>query len=139
LTASTEEILDRSRTIAVVGMSAHEGRAPHDVPMAMARFGYTVVPVNPTVTEIDGLRAYPSLAEVPVPVDFVDVFRPADEAPEITRQSVAIGAGAVWLQLGLRSEEARLIAEEAGIDYVEDHCMAVERARFGIDKRETRG
>jgi uncharacterized protein len=139
LTARTEEILDRSRTVAVVGMSAHEGKEAHDVPMVMAHFGFTVVPVNPMVTEIDGLRAYPSLAEVPEHVDLVDVFRPADEAPEITRQAVAIGAGAVWLQLGLRSEEAHRIAEEAGIDYVEDHCMAVERARFGIDQREAPG
>jgi predicted CoA-binding protein len=65
----------------------------------------------------------------------VEVFRPAAEAPEIARQAVAIGARALWLQLGIKSDEARRIAEAAGLDYVEDHCMGVERARYQIDKR----
>jgi predicted CoA-binding protein len=135
MSASPEEILRRSTTIAVVGMSTHEGKASHDVPLAMAAHGFTIIPIHPTATEIAGLRAYPRLTDVPVPVDMVDVFRPDDEAPEIAREAVAVGAGALWLQLGLTSAEARGIAEEAGLDYVEDHCMAVERARSGIDKR----
>ena len=135
MSASPEEILRRSTTIAVVGMSTQEGKAGHDVPLALAAHGFTIIPIHPTATEIAGLRAYPRLTDVPVPVDMVDVFRPADEAPEIAREAVAVGAGALWLQLGLTSAEARGIAEEAGLDYVEDHCMAVERARSGIDKR----
>ena len=135
MSASTEDILRRSTTIAVVGMSTQEGKASHDVPLALAAHGFTVIPVHPGVGEIAGLTAYDRLADIPGPVDMVDVFRPADEAPDIARQAVAIGAGALWLQLGLTSAEARAIAEGAGLDYVEDHCMAVERARFGIDKR----
>ena len=135
MSASTEEILRRSTTIAVVGMSTSEGKASHDVPLAMAAHGFTIIPVHPTATEIAGLPAYHRLTDIPVPVDMVDVFRPAQEAPEIAREAVALGAGALWLQLGLTSGEARRIAEEAGLDYVEDRCMAVERARSGIDKR----
>ncbi len=135
MTASTEDILRRSTTIAVVGMSDHEGKPSHDVPLALAAHGFTVIPVHPGADQIAGLTAYPTLADIPGPVDVVDVFRPTDEAPGIALQAVAIGAGALWLQLGLTSDEARAIAEGAGLDYVEDHCMAVERARFGIDKR----
>jgi uncharacterized protein len=133
--ASPEEILRRSTAIAVVGMSTHEGKSSHDVPMAMAARGFTIIPVHPTATEIGGLTAYHHLADIPVAIDMVDVFRPADEDPEIAREAVAVGAGALWLQLGLTSVEARAIAEAGGLDYVEDRCMAVERARAGIDKR----
>jgi predicted CoA-binding protein len=82
-----------------------------------------------------GERAYKLLSDVPERVDVVDVFRPSAEAPEVVRQAIAIGARAVWLQQGIVSADARRIAENAGIDYVEDHCMAVEAALHRIDKR----
>jgi predicted CoA-binding protein len=93
-----------------------------------------VLPVNPHVTEIWGERSYPSLADVPEPVELVNVFRPSAEAAEAVRQAVAIGAKAVWLQQGIVSAEGRRIAEEAGIDYVEDLCIAVERARNALTR-----
>jgi predicted CoA-binding protein len=92
------------------------------------------MPVNPYATTVLGERSYRVLTDVTEPVDVVEVFRPSEEAPDIARGAVAIGAKALWLQTGLRSEEAREIAEEAGLLYVEDRCMAVDRAHFGITK-----
>ncbi len=131
---SPQEILEQSETIAVVGASANPAKAAHSVPAALQAAGFRIIPVNPTADEVLGERSYARLEDVPEPVDVVEVFRPAEEAPGIVRAAIAAGARAVWLQLGLRSEEARRLAEEAGIDYVEDHCMGVERSRFGITK-----
>jgi predicted CoA-binding protein len=83
-----------------------------------------------------GDRAFATLLDIEEPVDVVQVFRPPDEAPEIARQAVKIGAKVLWLQLGITSDEARKIAEDAGIDYVEDRCMEQESRRFGISKDE---
>lgn len=129
------EILERSRTIAVVGMSTDPAKAAYSVPAALQAAGFRIVPVNPNAAEILGETAYASLADVPDPVDVVEVFRPAEEAPDVARQAVQIGAKAVWLQEGIRSGEARRIAKEAGLDYVEDRCMGVERSLHGIVKR----
>ncbi|MBV8932960.1 MAG: CoA-binding protein [Kutzneria sp.] len=126
------ELLTSARTIAVVGLSTHPFKAAHSVPAAMQAAGYTIVPVHPTAREILGQRAYRSLLDVPTKIDIVEVFRPADEAPAIAEQAVRVGAGALWLQLGLRSDQARRIAIEGGLRYVEDRCMAVERANRGI-------
>ncbi len=129
------EILERSRTIAVVGMSTDPAKAAYSVPAELQAAGFRIVPVNPNATEILGETAYASLADVPDPIDVVEVFRPAEEAPGVARQAVEIGAKAVWLQEGIRSAEARRIAKEAGLDYVEDRCMGVERSLRGIVKR----
>lgn len=134
--AEPKDVLERYSTVAVVGMSADPEKSANGVPHALAAHGFRVIPVNPSHDEIDGLRSYPSLSDVPEPVEVVEVFRPAEEAPEIARQAVAVGAKALWLQLDLRSPEAREIAESAGLDYVEDRCMAVERALNRIDKRD---
>lgn len=123
-----QQILSEARVIAVVGASRDPDKAAHRVPLQMQRHGWRIIPVNPHVDELFGEKAYPSLADIPHPVDLVNVFRPADEAAEVVRQAVAIGAPAVWLQLGIVSPEARRVAEEADIDYVEDRCVAVERA-----------
>src|SRR3712207_825057 len=125
---SPQQILADARVIAVVGASRDPHKAAHSVSLQMLRHGWRIIPVNPYVDEIFGQRAYKTLADVPEPVDLVDVFRPAADAVDVVRQAVAIGAPAVWLQSGIVSAEARRIAEEAGIDYVEDHCLAVERA-----------
>ncbi|MEU2612514.1 CoA-binding protein [Micromonospora sp. NPDC007271] len=131
---SAQQILADSTVIAVVGASRDPGKAAHRVPAEMRRYGWRIIPVNPTVDELFGERAYASLADIPHPVDLVDVFRPAQDAVEVVRQAVAIGAPAVWLQLGIVSAEARRIAEEAGIDYVEDRCLIVERAAAGLTR-----
>ena len=126
------QILADASVIAVVGASRDPRKAAHSVPLQMQRYGWRIIPVNPFVDEIFGQRAYPTLADVPEPVDLVNVFRPAEDAVEVVRQAVAIGAPAVWLQSGIVSAEARRIATQAGVDYVEDHCLAVERAMAGL-------
>jgi hypothetical protein len=129
-----EQILQRARTIAVVGASRDPRKAGGSVPYGLQQRGFRIIPINPYADELFGERVYRSLAEVPVPVDVVDVFRPAADAPEIARQAVAIGAGALWLQLDIRSDEARRIAEAAGLDFVEDRCTAVITALHRIRK-----
>lgn len=116
------DILERARTIVVVGCSRHPNKAAHSVPAAMQGAGYRIVPVNPGADEILGERAYPSLDELPddIEVDLVDVFRPSGQATEVVRRAVDAGAGAIWLQQGIRSPDGRRLAAEAGIPYVED-------------------
>lgn len=126
------ELLERSRTIAVVGFSANAAKPSHRAPMLLVEQGWTVIPVNPTVEEVAGLTCYPSLADIPVPVDLVDVFRPAADCPQVARDAVAIGAKALWLQLGIVSEEARAIAEAAGMDFVEDACAGAIAKRLDL-------
>lgn len=120
------ELLSRARRIAVVGCSASPGKDAHEVPRYLLDKGYDVLPVNPTAPEILGRKAYKTLADVPAPIDMVNVFRPAEEAPAIARAAIDAGAKALWLQLGIRSPEARRIAEEAGLAYVEDRCIRTE-------------
>jgi uncharacterized protein len=122
------EILQESKTIAVVGASRHEEKSAYSVPLQLRLHGWHVIPVNPYAEQIWGEPCYARLAEVPVPVDLVNVFRPSEQAADVVAQAVAIGAKAVWLQQGIVSERGRQIALEAGLDYVEDHCIAVERA-----------
>ncbi|MBM7079532.1 MULTISPECIES: CoA-binding protein [Micromonospora] len=131
---TAQQLLADSAVIAVVGASRDPGKAAHRVPAQMQRYGWRIIPVNPTVDELFGERAYPSLADIAHPVDLVNVFRPARDAVEVVRQAAAIGAPAVWLQLGIVSAEARRIAEAAGMDYVEDRCLIVERAAAGLSR-----
>jgi len=91
-----------------------------------------VIPVNPHADTLFGERVYRTLLEIPEKVDIVDVFRPSADAPEIARQAAAIGARALWLQLDIRSDEARRIASDAGMDYVEDECTAVVASLYRI-------
>jgi predicted CoA-binding protein len=100
----------------------------HSVPLQMLRFGWRIIPVNPFAEEIFGVKAAAALADVGEPLDLVVVFRPARDAVDVVRQAIAIGAPAVWLQTGIISAEARRLATEAGLDYVENRCLAVERA-----------
>lgn len=130
----TERILREFRSIAVVGLSRDPSKAAHAIPARMQRAGYRVIPVNPFVAEVLGEKSYPTLAEVPFSVEVVLVFRPSAEAAAIAKAAVAIGAKALWLQQGIVSEEARHIAEGAGLLYVEDRCIGVERAAHGVVK-----
>jgi predicted CoA-binding protein len=129
------EILTAASTIAVVGASRDPRKAGGSVPYGLQQRGFRIIPINPFADELFGERVYRSLAEVTEKVDVVDVFRPSADAPEIARQAVAIGAGALWLQLDIRSEEARRIAEAAGLDYVEDMCTAVVSSLYRIRKQ----
>lgn len=125
-------VLRRSKVIAVVGISRYRHKEAGRVPMQMQMAGYRIIPVNPFADVLLGEKVYRTLEEIPEPVDLVNVFRPSAETPQVVRQAVAIGAKAVWLQLGISSDEARRIAQEAGIDYVENRCIAVEMARYGL-------
>lgn len=124
------DLLETSTTIAVVGASTDPGKAAHRIPARLLAAGYTVIPVHPTAGEVLGRRAYPTLADVPVPIDIVDVFRPAEEAPGVAEQAVAVGARAVWLQLGIVSPDARAIATNAGLTYIEDLCIGQTTTRL---------
>jgi len=127
---SPEEILRDARTIAVVGASPDPARPSYGVTAYLMRAGYRVVPVNPGADEVLGLPCISSLAELDGPVDLVDVFRRPEHCGEIAREAAAAGAGALWLQLGVVSPEARRIAEEHGMDFVEDECTAIVHRRI---------
>ena len=131
---TSHEILQSARTIAVVGASRDPFKAGGSVPQGLQSRGFRIIPVNPFATELFGERVYKTLLDIPkeIRVDIVDVFRPSHDAPEIARHAVAIGARALWLQLGIRSDEARRIAEKAGLDYVEDECTAVVGSLYRI-------
>ena len=125
-----EEILRAARTIAVVGASPDPSRTSHRVMRYLQRAGYRCIPVNPNADEVLGERCYPSLADLSEPVDLVDVFRRAEYCADVAREAAAIQAPALWLQLGLRSAEARDVAEATGMQYVEDACTAVVHRRL---------
>jgi predicted CoA-binding protein len=122
-------------TIAVVGASASPGKPAFAIPRQLQGLGYRIVPVNPKGGEIHGERVYESLDDVDVPVDVVDVFRPAEETPEIARQAVSAGAKVLWLQEGIVSEEAARIAAEGGLTVVMGICMGHTARRLGISPR----
>jgi predicted CoA-binding protein len=131
---SAQQILAEANVIAVVGASRDPFKPAHTVPLQMLRHGWRIIPVNPFAREVFGVEAVPTLADIGEPVDLVDIFRPAHDAVEVVRQAIAIKAPAVWLQSGIVSAEARRLAEAAGIDYVEDRCLAVERAVGSLTK-----
>ena len=120
------EILREARTIAMVGASPNHARPSNQVMRYLLEQGYDVIPVRPEGCDtVLGVRCVRTLAEIARPIDLVDVFRRPEFTPDVAREAVAAGAGALWLQLGIVSRESRRIAEEAGLDYVEDACMAV--------------
>jgi predicted CoA-binding protein len=121
--------LRAARTVAIVGLSKDPLRPSNFIGFYLKRHGYAIVPVNPRETEILGERSYPSLKDIPFPVDVVDVFRRPDAVPDITRDAVAIGAKALWLQFGVISAEGARIAEDGGLNVIMDRCMKVEHAR----------
>jgi hypothetical protein len=133
------EMLTRFDHLTVVGCSRDPEKEAQGVPARMQRLGYRITPVNPFAEQILGERAYPTLAEAPRPVDIVQVFRPSAEATDVVRQAIAVGASAVWLQQDIRSVEGRQLCLEAGVLYVEDHCMAVDYIRVGIADRRPAG
>lgn len=127
-----KRILDETKTIALVGASSNTARASNFVMtyLKSSVCDYELYPVNPRETEILGFTAYPSLADLPVVPDVVDVFRKADDCPAIAAEAVAVGAKVLWLQLGIVSEEAAAIALAGGLEVVMDRCTKIEHARF---------
>ena len=128
--AYLRDILTTVRTIAVVGASPRPHRPSHGVMRYLLHHGYRVIPVRPQRTEVLGVPCVASLAEIEEPIDLVDVFRNEAAAAGHAREAVEAGAKAFWLQLDLRSPEARAICEEAGLDYVEDECTAIVHRRI---------
>jgi len=128
---TVEKILRTYDTITVVGASNDPAKPANYVPDHMRDHGWKIVPINPRGGTVLGETAYPSLAEAPKP-ELVDVFRPSEQTPDIARQAVAAGATALWLQLHIASDEARRIAEDAGLLYVENRCLIVEQRRLNL-------
>ena len=126
------DLLLDTKVIAVVGLSANPDRPSNQVAWYLHHQGYRLFGVNPRCPEpeVFGVPMYPSLDQVPEPIDLVDVFRRPEHTPGVARDAVAVGARALWLQLGIRSDEARAVATEAGLRYVEDACLKVEHSRL---------
>jgi len=128
--ADLRRILTECRTIAVVGLSAKENRPSHGVARYLQQHGYRIVPVNPRFESVLGERCYARLADIPHPVDMVDVFRRAEEVLPVAQEAVAIGARCLWQQLGIANVEADRVARAAGLDAVMDRCIKIEHARL---------
>ena len=127
---SLRRILKQNHTIAVVGLSAQWFRPSFFAAKYLQQHGYRVIPVNPAYPEILGEKCYPSLLEIPEPVDVVDVFRKPQDVPPIAEEAVRIGANVLWLQIGVIHEDAARRAREAGLEVVMDRCMKIEHARL---------
>ena len=123
-------ILQQYRTIAMVGLSSNPFRPSHFAAIYMLAEGYNVIPVNPREKEILGRRCYPSLRDIPEPVEIVDIFRDPAAVPPIVEEAIEIGAKVVWMQLGVINEDAAQRARESGLEVVMDACVKIEHARF---------
>ena len=129
-TVTIQRIINTAKTIAVVGLSSNELRASNFVGYYLRRHGYSVIPVNPREDTVLGQKSYASLADVPDPIDVVDVFRAPAALPDVAREAVAVGAKALWCQFGVINEEGNQIALDGGLDLVVDRCLKIEHARY---------
>jgi len=143
-----EEILRKFKTIAVVGMSRDNTKPARKVPKYLMSKGYRIIPINPFMEKTLGKKAYPNLLAVPpdIKIDIVEVFRPSEETPQIVKQAIErkkkVGdIKVIWLQEGIKNSESRKLAEEAGIEYIEDRCMykEYERKILGREPQEDMG
>ena len=125
-----QRVLHKAKTIAIVGLSKNELRASYFVGYYLQRHGYRVIPVNPRESEVLGETSFKSLADVPVPVDIVNVFRAPDALPAIAADAVKAGAGGLWCQFTVINEEGARVAKAGGLDVVMDRCIKVEHARY---------
>ena len=125
-----QHILESCHTIAVVGLSSNPLRPSYEIAQFMQRHGYRIIPVNPQEVEVLGEKCYVRLEDIPVKVDCVDVFRRPEFVPEIVDSAIAIGAKAIWLQLGVVDTEAIARAEAAGLLAVQDRCLLIEYKRY---------
>lgn len=124
------QVLQQSKTIAVVGLSSKPERASYQVAAYMQRHGYRIIPVNPRETQVLGEQAYATLGDVPVPIDIVDVFRESNAVPDIVADTIAIGAKVLWLQLDIHHAEAEAQAQAAGITVISDVCIKIAHAEL---------
>ncbi len=124
------ELLVHSKRIAVVGLSDQPSRPSYGVAQYLQRHGYTIVPVNPFVQTVLGEQAYPNLHSIPGPIDIVDIFRRSDQVGPVVDEAIAVGAKAVWMQLGVVDEQAAQRAREAGLAAVVDRCLKIDHARL---------
>ena len=130
-------ILERVKTIAMVGASSNPDKASHGIMQKLQQVGYRVIPVNPRETEILGERSYPSLVDVPERIDIVDVFRRAEDTPAIADEAVTIGAKALWLQTGIANEEAAARAAAGGLAVVMDACIGATHAMLQVPPKQS--
>jgi predicted CoA-binding protein len=129
-TAGLRRILTRYRSIAVVGISANWYRPSYFAAKYMLDHGYRIFPVNPKYPEVLGRKCYPAIADIPEPIDIVDCFRKPEEMVTLAHQAIAKKARVLWMQLGIRNDEAAAIASDAGLDVVMNHCVKIEHARI---------
>ena len=120
------EILEQHQTLAVVGLSTNPKKDAHQVPRYAQSAGYRVVPVNPFAEEILGEKAYPRLEDIPFPIDMVVIFRPSKEVPGVVDEALQTEARAIWMQSGIRHEEAAQRARDAGLKVVQNRCIRTE-------------
>ncbi|HMB79911.1 MAG TPA: CoA-binding protein [Vicinamibacterales bacterium] len=130
-----QRLLTDATTIAVVGASSNPDKASHGIMQKLQSVGYRVIPVNPRETEILGERSYPSLTDVPVHIDIVDVFRRAEDTPAIADEAVKIGAKALWLQTGIVNEDAAARATAGGLAVVMDACIGATHSLLRVPKK----
>jgi uncharacterized protein len=129
LALAGRDLLQRYTRVAMVGLSPNPSRPSYRVAVHLIAYGYEVTPVNPTVDEVLGIPAVPTLADAG-PLEIVDVFRRVEEVPAVVDQAIALGAGAIWLQLGLRDDAAAARAADAGIPFIQDRCIKMEHCRW---------
>jgi len=130
ITPKIIKILEKSKTIAVVGASRNPSKAAHSIPKYLKEHGYTIILVNPKAETILEEKVYPSLAKIPVQVDIVDIFRPSEDTPKVVEEAVKLKPKLIWLQLGIINDKAKEIAEKHGIPFVMDKCMKIEHLRL---------
>src|SRR5512140_3144657 len=130
LDKAKKKVLQETKSIAIVGVSADDTKSSYEVAYYMREFGYTVYPINPKLTEWRGAPAYADLLSLPGPVDVVNIFRPSDQVMPFVEQAIKIGAKCVWLPLGIVNEEAAKKARAAGLTVFMDSCMMIEYGRL---------
>jgi predicted CoA-binding protein len=123
------EVLQDTKTIAVVGLSSNPARPSYGVSAYMQSAGFRIIPVNPNETEVLGEKSYARLEDVPVKIDLVDIFRRAEDVGPVVTSAIAIGAKSVWMQLGIANTEAAKVARAAGLKVVENACVMVEHGK----------
>jgi predicted CoA-binding protein len=137
---SDSELMDiyRMKNIAVVGMSKNEEKAGHFVPKYLIEYGYNVIPVNPTVTEVLGRKSYPKIADIPEKIDIVDIFRKSEDVPTVIDDALKKKdkVKVIWMQSGIYNDNAELKAKEHGIDVIYNRCMMEEHRRLFSPKAE---
>lgn len=130
-----KELLTNATTIAIVSASSNPDKASYGIMQKLLNDGYNVVPVNPKETDILGQRSYPSLIDIPEPIDIVDVFRRAEDTPAIADEAVTIGAKALWLQTGISSEDAAARAQAGGLTVVMDTCIGATHSLLRVPSK----